>query len=44
MTTPTPASQSNKAVAQALLQAQAQKERRQELIRQELLRLQQRQR
>ena len=44
MTTPTPASQSNKAVSQALLQAQAQRERRQELIRQELLRMQQRQR
>ena len=42
MTTPTPASQSNKAVSQALLQAQAQRERRQELIRQELLRMQQR--
>jgi hypothetical protein len=30
MTDPTPASQSNKAVAQALLQAQAQKEKRRE--------------
>jgi hypothetical protein len=44
MTDTTPASQSNKAVAQALLQAQAQKEKRQDLIRQELLRMQQRQR
>jgi hypothetical protein len=40
----TPARQSAKAVAQALLQAQAQKEKRQELLRQEILRLQQRQR
>jgi hypothetical protein len=40
MTTPDPkaARKANKAVSMALLQAQAQKERRQEVIRQELLR------
>jgi hypothetical protein len=44
VTDTTPALNVSKAVGQALLLAQAQKEKRQDLIRQEILRLQQRQR